>query len=803
LTANLIVDGLPRTFTQTVTLNPRIQITSDFGLSNNPNRLVVSSSNDTDQTRRVPLDTVAGHNKATITVTLNGSATPNPSFVTFTSNDPNILFVEVNPSKEKPDKALGNLSVNFVPIQQDSNIVGWQAIVNLYASTTAASNLVVQIGVLGVTRSIIFEQVPGLPAIVTVSPDRSVIGVTGHPTLPTSTAVRAIIRDAAGNLVTQPGVTVTFTADAGTLNPTSASAVNGVATTTLTSTNATRQVRVIARATAGNAEAVGAATVVFAVGGVSNITLTTDKPQDAQGRVLLDPNDLVRITATFSRTGSVPDGTIPIVTLTGAYGIIQSITPAQSDRSDVIVLNNNTTDVDQEVRIRFTVYNEQGLPVSSPEQIVIMKGVTVTPVISLTADRTILKVSTSNDKNEDNRNPLNPGGPSLPTGDTNRTTLEVKLEITGLNNGEQVTLTLSSTDLNGLFVFVKDSTTERNLGQIDISETADNGNLNKTVQCAYWASTKAGNFVITAEVKRQNGTVIGRASLNITQNPGNPARVFLTTDPPRLAVSTVTTEPTAARVIATLLDANNNPVPNWWTFFQLRPVPVNMNPDFTDNDGNGENLNIPSVSDGVLDPFAVRTDSGGVAVSLIRSINTCQPVRIRAIADANNNGNLEGSDGPENSYDTVYYVPLTNASAVVDYNSVTRDIIVTVTPATALPPNTAIWVCRYARDWRNHPFGDDDYAVDNDGDGQFDEDPQGDANGDNNPNDDGDGATDEDDIETLRPIYYRVIVTEPGRLVVPAFPLGAREIGIVNVRIFIYTKDGTMLRIRIDQVQRP
>jgi hypothetical protein len=419
LTANLIVDGLPRTFTQTVTLNPRIQITSNFGLSNNPNRLVVSSSNDTDQTRRVPLDTVAGHNKATIIVTLNGSATPNPSFVTFTSNDPNILFVEVDPSnnQEKTNKALGNLSVNFVPIQQDSNIVGWQAVVNLYASTTAASNLVVQIGVLGVTRSIIFEQVPGLPAIVTVSPDRSVIGVTGHPTLPTSTAVRAIIRDAAGNLVTQPGVTVTFTADAGTLNPTSAPAVNGVATTTLTSTNATRQVRVIARATAGNAEAVGAATIVFAVGGVSNITLTTDKPQDAQGRVLLDPNDLVRITATFSRTGSVPDGTIPIVTLTGAYGIIQSITPAQSDRSDVIVLNNNTTNVDQEARIRFTVYNEQGLPVSSPEQIVIMKGVTVTPVISLTADRTILKVSTSNDRNEDNRNALDPGGPSEPTGD--------------------------------------------------------------------------------------------------------------------------------------------------------------------------------------------------------------------------------------------------------------------------------------------------------------------------------------------------------------------------------------------------
>jgi hypothetical protein len=463
--------------------------------------------------------------------------------------------------------------------------------------------------------------------------------------------------------------------------------------------------------------------------------------------------------------------------------------------------------VDQEARIRFTVYNEQGLPVSSPEQIVIMKGVTVTPVISLTADRTILKVSTSNDTNEDNRNALDPGGPSLPIDDpfnpANRTTLTVTLNITGLNANEQVTLTLSSTDLNGLFTNDATQNGETGpLGRMDINLNAGgSGNLNATVQRAYWASTKAGNFVITAEVKRQNGTVIGRASLNITQNPGNPAQVFLTTDPPRLAVSTVTTEPTAARVIATLFDANNNPVPNWWTFFQLQPVPVNMNPDFTDNNGNGENLNIPSVSDGVLDPFAVRTDSsGGVAVSLIRSINTCQPVRIRAIADANNNGNLESGDADPNinraynSYNTVYYVPLINASAVVDYNSVTRDIIVTVTPATALPPNTAIWVCRYEVA---------NYAVDNDGDGRFDEDPRGDADGDGNRNDDGDGLTDEDGPDTISPRYYRVTVTEPGRLVVPAFPLGAREIGIVNVRIFIYTKDGTMLRIRIDRVQRP
>jgi hypothetical protein len=111
-------DGAKKTKSTTVLLLPRsVEVKVTFPMTN-PNRLVVSSSNDTDQTRRVPLDTVAGHNKANIIVTLNGSATPNPSFVTFTSNDPNILFVEVDPSnnQEKTNKALGNLSVNFVRV---------------------------------------------------------------------------------------------------------------------------------------------------------------------------------------------------------------------------------------------------------------------------------------------------------------------------------------------------------------------------------------------------------------------------------------------------------------------------------------------------------------------------------------------------------------------------------------------------------------------------------------------------------------------------------------------------------------
>jgi len=142
-----------------------------------------------------------------------------------------------------------------------------------------------------------------------------------------------------------------------------------------------------------------------------------------------------------------------------------------------------------------------------------MKGVIATPVVSLTAGTTILKVSTSNSTNENNRNALSPGGPSEPTGATaNRTTLTVALNITGLNANEQVTLTLSSTDLNGLFTNDATQNGETGqLGQMIINLNANNdGNLNTTVNRAYWASMKAGNFVITAEVKRQDGTVIGR-----------------------------------------------------------------------------------------------------------------------------------------------------------------------------------------------------------------------------------------------------------------------------------------------------
>ncbi|MFN3422502.1 MAG: Ig-like domain-containing protein, partial [Armatimonadota bacterium] len=392
LTASLVVDGMPRTFTQTVTLLPRIQISSNFGLSNNPNQLVVSSSNDTEYTRRQPLDYVQGHNKAVIRVRVNGAGTPNPSFVTLNSTDPNVLFRALeldqgtgNPTTNELGRQLGNISVNLTRITEntpENTDDHWDIYVEVYSSTLALPQVTINIGVLSVNRTIVYKQIAGLPAQVTVAPDNSVIGVQGMTSVPTSTTIRAYVRDAANNLVTVPGVVVTFSSEAGTLNPTSVNAVEGVATTTLTSNNETRRVRVFATAQKDNATATGATTVVFAVA-VSNITLTTDKPRDEQGRVLLDPNDNVRVIANFSPTGSIPNGTIPQVQLTGAYGLIQSLLPAQNERSDVIINNNNTTNIDQIATVQFTVYNLQGLPVSSPEQVIVMKGVTAQPIVQL------------------------------------------------------------------------------------------------------------------------------------------------------------------------------------------------------------------------------------------------------------------------------------------------------------------------------------------------------------------------------------------------------------------------------------
>jgi hypothetical protein len=617
ITATLIVDGTPRDFTGTITLLPRIQIVSDFGLSNNPNQLVVSSSNDLNPANRISLDGVVGHNKAKLQVIVNGAAAPNPRLVVISSTDGSVLF-EVTKGDNVGVRNLGNISGNLV--QEGER---WIYEVTLYSSTLASPSVIVNFSVLGVNRNITYEQLPGLPAQVTVLPERFVIGVTGHPSLPTSTNVQAIVRDAVGNLVTTPGVTVYFTADAGLLNPPSAPAIGGYAMTTLTSTNETRQVRVFARAVApSGAEAIGVSTVVFAVGQVNIIELRADRPADLQGNIPVPAGEIVRITAIFSPSGQVPDNVRVQVSLVGAYGIVQSVSPTLNDRTEIVIVNNNTNDFDSNTRVRVYVYEQTGQLIASPEMTLVMKGVTTPPVVSLATDlgadnvrdgvpdNNPIVVSNTNDTNKTLRSPLPPhaGGPSV-----NVTTLILTVRGLSDQTQETVEVSLQSTDPNGLFVFPTNQNTGE-LGKLSPRQIQDNsandrdptnGVIQVTVE--YYASRKAQTVIINAEVKRGD-QLHGRASITVVQDAGRVEKAFFTVDPPRLAVNTLLNrEPVEARLIATLLDANDNPVPNERVSFAIEPIQVVPYADITA--GNRTNViltryDLPSLTE-VFDPNVV------------------------------------------------------------------------------------------------------------------------------------------------------------------------------------------------------
>jgi protocatechuate 3,4-dioxygenase beta subunit len=617
ITATLIVDGTPRDFTGTITLLPRIQIVSDFGLSNNPNQLVVSSSNDLNPANRISLDGVVGHNKAKLQVIVNGAAAPNPRLVVISSTDGSVLF-EVTKGDNVGVRNLGNISGNLVQERER-----WIYEVTLYSSTLASPSVIVNFSVLGVNRNITYEQLPGLPAQVTVLPERFVIGVTGHPSLPTSTNVQAIVRDAVGNLVTTPGVTVYFTADAGLLNPPSAPAIGGYAMTTLTSTNETRQVRVFARAVApSGAEAIGVSTVVFAVGQVNIIELRADRPADLQGNIPVPAGEIVRITAIFSPSGQVPDNVRVQVSLVGAYGIVQSVSPTLNDRTEIVIVNNNTNDFDSNTRVRVYVYEQTGQLIASPEMTLVMKGVTTPPVVSLATDlgadnvrdgvpdNNPIVVSNTNDTNKTLRSPLPPhaGGPSV-----NVTTLILTVRGLSDETEETVEVSLQSTDPNGLFVFPTNQNTGE-LGKLSPTQIKDNSENDRDltkgviqVTVEYYASRKAQTVIINAEVKRGD-QLHGRASITVVQDAGRVEKAFFTVDPPRLAVNTLLNrEPVEARLIATLLDANDNPVPNERVSFAIEPIQVVPYADITA--GNRTNViltryDLPSLTE-VFDPNVV------------------------------------------------------------------------------------------------------------------------------------------------------------------------------------------------------
>ncbi|MCS7187930.1 MAG: hypothetical protein RMK89_13390, partial [Armatimonadota bacterium] len=311
---------------------------------------------------------------------------------------------------------------------------------------------------------------------------------------------------------------------------------------------------------------------------------------------------------------------------------------------------------------------------------------------------------------------------------------------------------------------------------------------------------------IRAKVSR-GGTPYGESAVGIFQLPGPVAKAFFTVDPPRIAVNTVTGEPVEARLIASVYDANDNPVPDERVSFSIEPTEVvpysdvlagdasnviltrydlqSLTPYFRAQGGSTAATNDwgpggvprsdrylgylrftpglptpplssnparpPLVSDGAIVQSEVRTDTNGVAMTSLLSFNVCQPVTVKMVPQSNVN--------LRKTYTAYYYVPISGAPQVVVESGglvngagSTFTVSFRFSPASALPAGTRVWVrvhgTAYDGDEDNDGLVNEDPPGannwDDDKDGRIDEDPAGDINGDDDDDDDFDGSDDED-----------------------------------------------------------
>ena len=327
-----------------------------------------------------------------------------------------------------------------------------------------------------------------------------------------------------------------------------------------------------------------------------------------------------------------------------------------------------------------------------------------------------------------------------------------------------------------------------------------------SVTVSYYSSRKAQPVTLRARVNR-NATFYGESAVSIFQVPGPVEKAFFAVDPPRIAVNTVTGEPTQARLIASVYDANDNPVPNERVSFAIVPTQVVPYSDVLAGDaqrisltrydlrsfsqyfnaqGSGNpaqnawgpggvpksNFYVgylqfvpgfpsppltqrpgqpPLVADGGIQQSEVFTDANGIATTLLTSVNVCQPVTVRMVPQSNLN--------LERTFTTFYYVPVNGAPQViieqgglVNAPGATFTVVFRFNPASALPVGTRVWVRIHGTAYDGDEDGDglvnEDppgrVNWDDDKDGRIDEDPAGDVNGDNNNDDDFDGRIDED-----------------------------------------------------------
>jgi adhesin/invasin len=742
-------DGSKKSKSTTIELQPRIEVIATFPMTA-PNRLVVSSSNSTDPAQRQPLDGVTGNNKATIQVIVRGQA-PSNRAVSLLASEGNILF-EVTQGSNQGAKQLATVTGNLV--QPNSQKKEFHYTVNIYSSTLAG-NFTVRVDVPGLnfTTTIPFVQLAGPPGAIALSAASDRIGVQGHPTLPTSTTITATVRDAVGNPV--DGAMVFFSADDGTLDRFAVPTQNGVATTKLTSSNFTRRIRVFGKVVGlGGQEITSFTLVSFVVGNLSGIDLVPDRSD-------IPPNDVANVTVLFNPASEMPNNVRFSVELRGAYGILEPPTPTQNGQAKIIVRNNNPSNAKYIAQLTVRAIRQDGLELAKSLDLILLP-VQVFPSVELQTDKDRIFVSSDDTTTEPQDRK------SLGKQDENKATLT--LFVRNINAGETVSVTLDATDPRGLFVPPAALNVSNSVGTLSFNitdnEAGDGDPTAGTIRVSvnYYSSRKAQPVTIQATVKRGSKDH-GKSAISIFQIPGYPATIILTSSP------TLIPPNSEATVLAYVTDANGNPTPNQSIRFRIVPTPANIDP-LIEGEVN-ENIELPQVSDGVIDPSLAETDANGLAITKLRSPNMSEPVKIGAEWEDPSKKVKAAAE-----YQTAYFVTITGVRVSVDFNHPQRIVTVTFDPGSNVPAGITVWVYRTVRP---------DYWIDLN------------RNGTQDAGETGVGAY------QFR-FYKRFLVTQTNRLDIPLFVSDDPtqiETGTAFLRVFLYDQSGRMVRVRVDYISKP
>ncbi len=851
------LDGTKKTKSTTVTLKPRIEITPIT-----PFNLVVSSNNSLDPNARLPLDGVPGNNKKQIRIIVRGPMPSNPA-VTLLASEGNVLFDVIegsNVGTKRLATVSGNLQQFGSGAAQENRYT-----VDMYSSTLAGNfELNISAGFLSQPVRVTFQQLAGPPGAIILSAVSAIIGVEGHATLPTFTTIVANVRDAVGNPVVN--VPVFFSADDGRIDrPATLTDTNGVAQTTLNSSTFTRRVRVYGKVVGlGGQEVIAFTLVSFVVGNIASIDLVPDRSD-------VPPNEVANVAVVFNPINEIPNNVRFGTELVGAYGILESVSTTLNGRATIRIRNNNPTNTTQLTRLVVRAVRQDGLEITKSLDLNLLPSQIVLPVELQVNPSSIYVSSNDATTNPNDRLPLRT--PNVAT---------LTLIVRGLNAKEQIGVNLESTDLRGLFV-PPPNLAPNSMGTLTFNIT-DNGigDSDNTlgvvrVSVTYYSSRKAQSVTIRARVNR-NATPYGEpAAIGIFQLPGPIAKAFFAVDPPRIAVNTVVGEPHEARLIASAYDANDNPVPNERISFSIEPTEVLSWSDVLA--GNAGNVILtrydlqslsryfraqggstaatndwgpggsprsdrylgflrfvpgtptppltanptrpPLVSDGSIVQSEVLTDTNGIAMTSLLSVNVCQIVTLKMVPQSNVD--------LQRTYTTYYYVPVSSPPIVViesggllNVPGETFTVSFRFSPTSALPAGTRVWVrihgTVYDGDEDGDGFENEDPPGannwDDDKDGRIDEDPAGDANGDDDDDDDfdgqddedpygprsadddGDGQVNEDRNPALFDTWFTTTVSEPGVIRVSitnqtAGPDSAN--GWKVIQVFVWNRDGIRL----------